>query len=124
MLERRAGWILNVASIGAYQPSPLYASYSAAKSFILDWTEALSYELRGSGVVATCVSSGGRGHRVPPGRGPAGRPLPAAGQDGQPDRGPLRRRRGRAAGPSLWTLAAALVVLATVSFASANRVGG
>jgi uncharacterized protein len=58
MLERRAGWVLNVASIGAYQPSPLYASYSAAKSFILNFTEALNYELRGSGVVATCVSPG------------------------------------------------------------------
>jgi short-subunit dehydrogenase len=58
MLERRRGWILNVASIGAYQPSPLYASYSAAKSFILNFTEALSYELRGSGVVATAVSPG------------------------------------------------------------------
>jgi uncharacterized protein len=58
MLERRRGWVLNVASIGAYQPSPLYASYSAAKSFILNFTEALSYELRGSGVVATAVSPG------------------------------------------------------------------
>jgi short-subunit dehydrogenase len=58
MLERRAGWILNIASIGAYQPSPLYASYSAAKSFILNFTEALSYELRGSGVVATARSPG------------------------------------------------------------------
>jgi uncharacterized protein len=58
MLDRRAGWILNIASIGAYQPSPLYASYSAAKSFILNFTEALSYELRGSGVVATALSPG------------------------------------------------------------------
>ena len=58
MLERGRGWVLNVASIGAYQPSPLYASYSAAKSFILNFTEALSYELRGSGVVATAVSPG------------------------------------------------------------------
>jgi short-subunit dehydrogenase len=58
MLERRRGWVLNVASIGAYQPSPLYASYSAAKSFILNFTEALSYELRGSGVAATVVSPG------------------------------------------------------------------
>jgi short-subunit dehydrogenase len=32
MLDRRAGWVLNIASIGAYQPSPLYASYSAAAS--------------------------------------------------------------------------------------------
>jgi uncharacterized protein len=58
MLERRRGWVLNVASIGAYQPSPLYASYSAAKSFILNFTEALSYELRGSGVRATALSPG------------------------------------------------------------------
>ena len=58
MLDRRVGWVLNIASIGAYQPSPLYASYSAAKSFILNFTEALSYELRGSGVVATALSPG------------------------------------------------------------------
>jgi short-subunit dehydrogenase len=58
MLERRSGWVLNIASIGAYQPSPLYASYSAAKSFILNFTEALSYELRGSGVLATALSPG------------------------------------------------------------------
>jgi short-subunit dehydrogenase len=58
MLERRSGWVLNIASIGAYQPSPLYASYSAAKSFVLNFTEALSYELRGSGVVATALSPG------------------------------------------------------------------
>jgi short-subunit dehydrogenase len=58
MLERGAGFILNLASIGAYQPSPLYASYSAAKSFVLSFTEALSYELRGSGVRATALSPG------------------------------------------------------------------
>jgi short-subunit dehydrogenase len=58
MLERRTGWVLNIASIGAYQPSPLYASYSAAKSFVLNFTEALSYELRGSGVWATALSPG------------------------------------------------------------------
>ena len=58
MLERGFGHVLNVASIGAYQPSPLYASYSAAKSFVLSFTEALSYELRGTGVHATAVSPG------------------------------------------------------------------
>jgi short-subunit dehydrogenase len=58
MLERGFGHVLNVASIGAYQPSPLYASYSAAKSFVLYFTEALSYELRGTGVHATALSPG------------------------------------------------------------------
>jgi len=58
MLARDFGFVLNVASIGAYQPSPLYASYSAAKSFVLNFTEALSYELRGSKVRATALSPG------------------------------------------------------------------
>jgi uncharacterized protein len=58
MLERGFGRVLNVASIGAYQPSPLYASYAAAKSFVLNFTEALSYELRGTGVHATALSPG------------------------------------------------------------------
>lgn len=58
MVSRDFGFIMNVASIGAYQPSPLYASYSAAKSFVLNFTEALSYELRGTGVRATALSPG------------------------------------------------------------------
>jgi uncharacterized protein len=58
MLDRGTGFFLNIASIGAYSPSPLYASYSAAKSFILNFTEALSYELRGTGVRATALSPG------------------------------------------------------------------
>jgi uncharacterized protein len=58
MLERGFGFVLNIASVGAYQPSPTYASYSAAKSFILNFTEALSYELRGTGVRATVLSPG------------------------------------------------------------------
>jgi uncharacterized protein len=58
MLARDRGWVLNLASVGAYQPSPLYASYSAAKSFVLNFTEALNYELRGTRVRATALSPG------------------------------------------------------------------
>jgi hypothetical protein len=58
MLARRRGYLLQLASIGAYQPSPLYAAYSAAKSFILSWGEALTYELRGTGVSCTVISPG------------------------------------------------------------------
>ena len=53
MVERRFGHVLLVASIGAYQPSPTYATYSAAKSY-----EALHYELRKTGVNVTVVSPG------------------------------------------------------------------
>jgi hypothetical protein len=49
MVARGRGWILQVASIGAYQPSPTYASYSAAKAFVLSFGEALSFELRRTG---------------------------------------------------------------------------
>jgi short-subunit dehydrogenase len=58
MLARKSGYILQVASIGAYQPSPTYATYSAAKAYVLSMGEALSYELRHSGVSVTVISPG------------------------------------------------------------------
>lgn len=58
MLSQDSGFILQIASIGAYQPSPTYASYSAAKSFVLHFGEALNYELRNTGVSCTVLSPG------------------------------------------------------------------
>jgi short-subunit dehydrogenase len=58
MVERGKGYVLNVASIGAFQPTPLYASYSAAKAFVLSYSQAVNYELRGTGVSVTVVSPG------------------------------------------------------------------
>jgi short-subunit dehydrogenase len=58
MLARNYGRVLQVASIGAYQPSPTYASYSAAKSFVLYFSEAINYELRRSNVRSTVISPG------------------------------------------------------------------
>ncbi len=58
MLERDFGYILQVASIGAYQPSPTYATYAAAKSFILHFGEALNYEMRKTNVSCTVLSPG------------------------------------------------------------------
>ena len=58
MLKRGSGYILQVASIGAYQPSPTYATYSAAKAYVLMMGEALNYELRNSGVSVTVISPG------------------------------------------------------------------
>lgn len=46
ILQARGG-ILNVASTAAFQPGPNMAIYYASKSFVLSFTEALAYELRG-----------------------------------------------------------------------------
>jgi uncharacterized protein len=58
MLARNHGYILQLASIGAYQPSPLYASYAAAKAYVLNFGEALNYELRKTNVKVTVLSPG------------------------------------------------------------------
>lgn len=58
MLVRNSGWILQVASIGGYQPSPTYGTYSAAKAYVLSFGEALSYELRGTNVKVSVLSPG------------------------------------------------------------------
>ncbi len=58
MVKRGWGRMLQVASIGAYQPSPTYAAYSAAKSYVRSFSQALNFELRGSGVSSTVISPG------------------------------------------------------------------
>jgi hypothetical protein len=58
MAERRFGYVCQVASIGAYQATPTYASYAAAKAFVLSFGEALNHELRGTGVKVSVVSPG------------------------------------------------------------------
>jgi short-subunit dehydrogenase len=58
MAARNLGYVLLVSSIGAYQPSPTYATYSAAKSFVLYFGEAISYELRHTNVKVSVLSPG------------------------------------------------------------------
>jgi short-subunit dehydrogenase len=58
MLERKHGRILNVASTAAFQPGPLLATYSATKAYVLSFSEALGYEIRGTGVTVTCLCPG------------------------------------------------------------------
>jgi short-subunit dehydrogenase len=59
MLRRGRGHVLNVASIGAYTPTPALAVYSASKAFVRDFTEALAYELRRTPVRVCCLCPGG-----------------------------------------------------------------
>lgn len=58
MVARNSGYVLQVASIGAFQPSPTYGTYSAAKAFVLSFGEALSYELRHTNVKVSVLSPG------------------------------------------------------------------
>ncbi len=58
MKERKSGFILNVASTGAYQPTPYHGAYAATKSYVLNFSEALAKELEDHGVTVTCLSPG------------------------------------------------------------------
>jgi len=58
MLDRRSGRIMNVSSTAAFQPGPLMAVYYASKAYVLSFSEALSNELRDSGVTVTCFCPG------------------------------------------------------------------
>jgi short-subunit dehydrogenase len=59
MTARREGWILNVASMAAFQPTPYMGVYGATKSFVLDFSLALRYEVRKKGVIVSCVCPAG-----------------------------------------------------------------
>ena len=58
MVSLNFGYVLNVASVAAYQPMAAYASYCASKSFVLSFTEALNYELKNTQVNITALSPG------------------------------------------------------------------
>ncbi len=58
MLERGRGRILNLASVASFQPGPLMSVYYASKAFVLSFTEALSIELKNSGVYVTALCPG------------------------------------------------------------------
>lgn len=58
MVERGAGRILNVASVVSFFPTPTFATYGASKAYVLSFTEALSEELKGTGVTATALCPG------------------------------------------------------------------
>lgn len=58
MVENGYGRIMQISSVGAFQPSPGYGAYSAAKSYVLSFSHALHYELKGTGVTSTVVCPG------------------------------------------------------------------
>ncbi len=58
MLERRRGFILNVASTAAFQAGPYSAVYYATKAYVLSLSEALHEESKASGVHVSALCPG------------------------------------------------------------------
>ena len=58
MVARGQGAILNVASTAGMQPLPYNAGYSAAKAYVLTFSEALHQELGAKGVTVTALAPG------------------------------------------------------------------
>lgn len=58
MKKRGTGHILNVASVLSFFPAPHSAVYGATKSYVLHFSEALSEELRGTGIYVSALCPG------------------------------------------------------------------
>lgn len=58
MKQRDSGRIMNIGSLAAFLPAPNLAVYAASKAYVMHFTEALNFELRGTGVSATSLNPG------------------------------------------------------------------
>jgi short-subunit dehydrogenase len=58
MLERGTGHIVNMASMSGKKGLPYGATYAASKAGIIEWTQAMRFELEGTGVGASVVVPG------------------------------------------------------------------
>jgi short-subunit dehydrogenase len=58
MIDRRRGYIMNVASTAAFQPGPGFAVYFATKAYVLSLSEALHQEQKASGIHVSALCPG------------------------------------------------------------------
>jgi short-subunit dehydrogenase len=58
MVKRGRGRVLNIGSTAGFQAGPFMATYYATKAFVNSFSEALWYELRGTGVTVTVSCPG------------------------------------------------------------------
>ncbi len=58
MLARDRGGILTVASVAAFQAAPYQTAYSATKAFLLNFSDSLHQELKGSQLAVTALCPG------------------------------------------------------------------
>ncbi|TFE67073.1 short-chain dehydrogenase [Methylacidiphilum sp. Yel] len=58
MLRKKRGVIINIGSIVGRKPLPTCAAYSGSKSYVHAFSEALRWEIEGSGVTLTVIAPG------------------------------------------------------------------
>jgi short-subunit dehydrogenase len=58
MVARKRGAVIQVASVVSFQPIPVQAVYAATKAFVRSFSEAVSAELKGTGVTMTALCPG------------------------------------------------------------------
>lgn len=58
MVDARRGWVLNVASVVAFQPAPYLNVYAATKAYVQSFSDGLHEELRNTGVMVTSLCPG------------------------------------------------------------------
>ena len=58
MVKNGGGNIVNIASTAAFQPVPTLATYSATKSYVLNFSEAIAFELKPKNVFVTAICPG------------------------------------------------------------------
>jgi len=58
MIAGKSGGVINVASVAGFMPGPMMAVYFATKNYVLSFGDALSSELKGTGVTVTTLCPG------------------------------------------------------------------
>lgn len=58
MKKKGKGKILNIGSTGSFAPCPSIAVYCATKAYVLSFSEAIAYELEGTGITVTALCPG------------------------------------------------------------------
>jgi len=58
MYKQGCGKILNISSIGAFQPGPYTSTYFASKAFVLSYSQAIRYEAKTRGVQVCTLCPG------------------------------------------------------------------
>lgn len=56
--QQKQAYILNISSTAAYQALPSFSLYAASKTFILNYSRAIRYELQHSSVSVSCLCPG------------------------------------------------------------------